>query len=107
MGLLTSQLRLAEITSYRSDLEYQIMLVSSTKLDLSSQINSIVGLASDLEPDSPEAKALEKKKERLMQAEKALDMQLQRYQNQLEMINKEEESVKQQKSEAIQRSFAA
>ena len=107
MGLLTAQLRLAQITSYRSDLEYQIMLVSSTKLDLSSQINSLVGLTTDLAPDSPEAKALEKKKERLMQAEKALDMQLQRYQNQLEMINQEEQSIKQQKQEAIQRSFSA
>ena len=106
MGLLSAQLRLAQITSYRSDLEYQIMLVSSTKLDLSNQINSMVSLAGDLEPDSPEAKALEKKKERLMQAEKALDMQLQRYQNQLGMINQEEQSVKQQKQEAIQRAYS-
>ena len=107
MGLLVSIFRLAQIRNYRSDLEYQIQLVHSTKLDLASQINNLVGLSSDLEPDSPEAKALEKKKERLYQAEKALDQQLDRYQTQLEMINQEEQQVRQQRSEAIQRSFAA
>ena len=106
MGLLTSQMRLAQITSYRADLEYQRDLIFSTKLDLSSQINSIVSLASDLDPESPEAKALEKKKERLMQAEKALDMQLQRYENQLQMIEQEEQKVNQEKSAAIQRMSA-
>ena len=107
MGLLTAQLRLAELTSYRSDLEYRRDLISSTKLDLSKQINSLVGLATDLDSESPEAKALEKKRLRLQEAEKALDLQLQRYQNQLEMINQEEQQVKQQKSEAVQRSYAA
>ena len=81
-------------------------MISSTKLDLSSQINEIVGLGTDLESDSPEMKALEKKKERLMQVEKALDMKLQRYQTQLQMIDAEEESVKQTLQSAIQRSFA-
>ena len=88
-------------------IEYQIQLISSTKLDLSSQINALMGLSSDMEPDSPEMKALEKKKERLNEVEKSLDMQLQRYQNQLEMINQEEQSVRQQLQQSIQRSFAA
>ncbi len=107
MGLLIAQLRQAQINSYRSDLEYRIQLISTTKLDLSAQINDLVGLGSDLDPDSPEMKALEKKKERLYQAEKALDQQLQRYQNQLQMIDAEEQSVKQQIQSSIQRSFAA
>ena len=106
MGLLIAQMRLAQINSYRSDLEYRIQLISTTKLDLSSQINDMVGLGSDTDPDSPEMKALEKKKERLYQVEKELDAQLQRYQNQLQMIEAEEQSVKQQMQSAIQRSFA-
>ena len=106
MGLLIAQMRLAQINSYRSDLEYRIQLISTTKLDLSSQINDMVGLGSDMDPDSPEMKALEKKKERLYQVEKELDAQLQRYQNQLQMIEAEEQSVKQQMQSAIQRSFA-
>lgn len=106
MGILIAQMRLAQINSYRSDLEYKIQLISSTKLELSSQINDMVGLGSDMEPDSPEMKALEKKKERLMQAEKALDQQLQRYQTQLQMIESEEQTVRQQLSQSIQRAYA-
>lgn len=106
MGLLIAQMRLAQINEYRSNLEYQIQLVSSTKLDLSAQINEIVGLGSDMDPDSPEMKALEKKKERLYQVEKALDQQLQRYQSQLQMIEAEEQGVKESLQKAIQRSFS-
>ena len=106
MGLLVAQMRLAQINEYRSDLEYRIRLVSSTKLDLSSQINDLVGYGSDMDPESPEMKALEKKKERLYVVEKALDAQLQRYQNQLQMIEAEEQSVKQQLEKSIQRSFS-
>ena len=78
MSILLAQMRLAQINTYRADLEYKIQLISSAKLDLSSQINDMVGLGSDMEPDSPEMKALEKKKERLHIAEQALDQQLQR-----------------------------
>ena len=106
MGLLIAQMRLAQINEYRSDLEYKIRLISSTKLDLSNQINELVGFGSDMEPDSPEMKALEKKKERLYAVEKALDAQLQRYQTQLEMVDAEEQSVKQSLEKAIQRSFS-
>lgn len=107
MGILINQMRLAEINSYRSDLEYKIQLVSTTKLDLSSQLNEIIGLSSDLTQDSPEMKALEQKKQRLQQAEKQLDLQLQRYQTQLQMIEQEEQSVKEQLQKSIQRSYAA
>ena len=106
MGLLIAQMRLAQINSYRSDLEYEIQLVSSTKLDLSAQINNITGFGSEMEPDSPEMKALEKKKERLLQVEKALDLKLQRLQSQLQMIEAEEQSVKESLQKAIQRSFS-
>ena len=107
MGILISQMRLAQINSYRSDLEYKIQLVSTTKLDLSSQLNDIIGLGSDFAQDSPEMKALEQKKQRLQQAEKQLDLQLQRYQTQHQMIEQEEQSVKEQLQKSIQRSYAA
>lgn len=107
MGWLTSQLRLVQIISYRSDLEYDIQVLSTTKLSLSQQINDIIGLGSDLESNSPEMKALEKKKERLQQAEKALDVHLQRLQTQLKAIEAEEQGVKEQIDKSIQRFYAA
>jgi len=106
MGLLIAQLRLAQLRNFRSDLEYQTMLISSTKMSFTSQINDLVGLASEMDPDSPEMKALEGKKERLQQMEKALDAQLQNYQTQLQLIDAEEQSVKEQISNSIQRMYA-
>lgn len=106
MGVLIAQMRLAQINAYRSDLEYNIMLVSSTKYDLSNQVNELVNIGSDMDPDSPEMKALEKKKERLQQAEKALDQLLQRYQTQLQMLESEEQTVKQQLQSSIQRMYS-
>ena len=106
MGLLVATMRRAQLRDYRSDLEYKIMLVSATRLDLANQIDNIVGLSSDLAPDSPEAKALEKKKERLHQVERALDQKLQRYQQQLQMVEAEEQQVQGQLQNAIQRAYA-
>ena len=78
MGILIAQMRLAQINSFRSDLNYNIQLISATRMDLLNQINELVNLGSEMDSESPEMKALEKKKERLNQAEKMLDMQLQR-----------------------------
>jgi len=106
MGLLIAQMRLAQLRNFRSDLEYKTMLISSTKMSFTSQINELIGLAPDMDPESPEMKALEGKKERLQQMEKALDALLQRYQTQMEMIDAEEQSVKEQISNSIQRMYA-
>ena len=106
MGLLVATMRRAQLRDYRSDLEYKIMLVSSTRLDLANQIDNIVGLSSDLTPDSPEAKALEKKKERLHQVERALDQKMQRYQQQLKMVEAEEQQVNSQLESSIQKAYA-
>ena len=106
MGILIAQMRLAQINSYRADLEYKIQLVSTTKLELSAQINDMVGFGTDMDPNSPEMKALEKRKERLMAVEKQLDQQLQRYQTQLQMIESEEQSVQKQLDSSIERLYA-
>ena len=106
MGLLVAQLRRAQLRNQRLDIEYQTMLISSTKMSLVSQINDLVGLTSDMDPDSPEMKNLEKQKERLQQAEKALDARLEQFQTQLQMIDGEEQSVQQQISSSIQRMYS-
>ena len=65
MGLITATIRKTQLNSYRLDLEYKMQLVSASKLNLSQTVNDLLSVASDLDSDSPEAKALEKRKERL------------------------------------------
>ena len=41
MGILIAQMRLAQINSFRSDLNYNIQLISATRMDLLNQINEL------------------------------------------------------------------
>lgn len=96
MGLITSTVRLIYLNNYRLDLEYQSQLISVAKLNLSSTVNDLLNAGSDLDPDSPEVKALEKRKERLYLVEKQLDEKMQRIQVQLKMVEAEYQQVQQQ-----------
>lgn len=105
MGLITSSIRLTYLNSYRLDLEYKIQLVSIEKMRLSSSINDLITVGTDLDPNSPEVKSLEKRKERLHLIEKQLDTQLQRYQTQLKMVEGEMQQCQQSLDKNIQMTY--
>lgn len=105
MGLLTSTMRLTYLNNYRLDLEYKMQLVSTAKLELSTSINDLLNVGSNLEPDSPETKALEKRKERLYLVEKKLDEQMNRYQIQLKMVEAEIQQCQQSIDKNIQMTY--
>ena len=105
MGLITSTIRLIYLNNYRLDLEYRTQLISVAKMNLSNTVNDLLNAGSDLEPDSPEVKALQKRKERLYLVEKRLSEQLQRFQVQLKMVEAEYQAVQQQIDKNIQYAF--
>lgn len=105
MGLITSTLRLAYLNNYRLDLEYKMQLVSDAKLTLANSVNELMGASSNLEPDSPESKVLEQRKERLYIIEKQLDQQMQRFQTQLKMAEAEMQQCQQSIDKNIQLSY--
>jgi len=103
MGLLTSQMSLAQAISARSNIDYQMSLIQSTLSSLTQQVTDMVTLGADLIPGSPEEKALQKKKERLLEVEKSLERKYQNYQHQLELIDKQEQLANQQRQSALSR----
>ncbi len=105
MGLATSQLRLMYLTAYRLDLEYKIQLITEAKMNLSKTCTDLINVGTDLDSDDPMIKMLEARKERLNIMEKKLDMQMQQYQNKLQMINTEFQSCEKMLSDNIGRSF--
>ena len=105
MGLITATIRKTQLNSYRLDLEYKMQLVSASKLNLSQTVNDLLSAASALDSDSPEAKALEKRKERLYLVEKKLDEQMQRYETQLKMVEAELQSCNQMIDKNIQYTY--
>lgn len=93
------------LNAYRLDLEYKMQLITEAKMNLSKTCTDLINVGTDLSSDDPVVKMLEARKERLNQMEKKLDMQMQQYQQKLQMINQEYGSCEKMLSDNIQRSF--
>ena len=106
MGLITSSFRMMYLTAYQLTLETKIQWISTAKMELTTSSSEIISLGNDLEPDNPAIKQLEARRDKLAVLEKKLDLQMQEYQNRLQMVNKELESCRTAVSSAIDRSFS-
>ncbi len=102
MGLIASSMRLLTLTAYKNQLEMRIQSVTESLIGLQSQIDELVTIGADLDPDSDALKDLKVKKERLNLIEKKLEMQQKQFQTQLEAVNQEIQSCQQLVSSTIQ-----
>ena len=94
MGLISSSYRMMYLTAYKFTLENKIQWISTAKMELVASSDEILALGKDLDPDNPAVKQLEARRDKLTNLEKRLDIQLQEYQNRLNMVNTELESCK-------------
>lgn len=106
MGLISSQIRVAFLTLYRSDLEFRIQMLTQTRLQLSSSVNELVSVGTDLDPDSPEMKVLNSRQERLKMIDQKLDAELKRFQNQLQAVDTEIDSAQKFVDKNIKSTFS-
>lgn len=105
MGMLVSASRLMYITGHRHDLEYKIQLINTARTNLMGSINETMANGADMEPESPEVKLMEQRKQRLMLIDKKLEMELQQYQTQLQMIQTEETGLNRTLSKDIETAY--
>lgn len=103
MGLIVSTMRLIQLNSMRLDLEYKLMLINSSRLNLTASTSDLETL-SDID-DSAVSKELQKRQERLKIVEQRLEEQAQRYQIQLKMIESEIQSLNSSIDSNIQMAF--
>ena len=106
MGLITSTFRMMYLTAYRYTLESKIQWIATAKMELCTSSEEILALGTDLDPDNPAVKQMQARADRLSVLEKRLDMQMQEYQNRLNMVDTELESCKGAVDNAIKRSFS-
>lgn len=106
MGLITSSFRMMYLTAYQLTLETKIQWIATAKMELVASSDEILALGNDLDPDNPAVKQMEARRDRLAVLEKRLDLQMQEYQNRLNMVNKELESCRGAVDKAIDRSFS-
>ncbi|MBQ8168134.1 hypothetical protein IJZ97_01800 [bacterium] len=106
MGLINATIRVAMLNSQKLDLEYKIMLISQTQMNLSQSVQDLMQVGTDYtDPESPVVKMLNQRQAKLQQLEKRLQMQMAQYQTRLKMIETELESAKGMRDKNIQAAF--
>ena len=95
-------MRLLTLTAYKNSLEMRIQSVTENMMGLQDQIDELVTIGADLDPDSDALKDLKVKKERLNLIEKKLEMMQKQFQAKLEAVNQEIQSCQQMLSGNIQ-----
>lgn len=106
MGLISSSFRMMYLTAYKLTLESKIQWIATAKMELIASSDEILSLGNDLDPDNPAVKQLEARRDKLTVLEKRLDLQMQEYQNRLEMVTTELDSCRGAVSSAIKDSFS-
>lgn len=94
MGIVTQTIGQQKYLAMQMDLEYKINLINETKLSLTNSLNELVSVGTDLDPSNPMYKQLQARQEKLHQLEKKLDMQLQMYQTQLQIVQQNMSALK-------------
>jgi len=106
MGLVSGIIRLQTLKEMQLDLEYKIQTLSQTKMQLASQSFELVTIGTDLDPESPEVKQLEQRRQKLQLMEKKIDAEMLKHQNMLKMAEAEIESAQKIVDSGIKRSFS-
>ena len=93
MGIVTQTVGQQKYIGMQKDLEYKIDLIKEAKLNLTMSMTELVNVGTDLDPSNPMVKQLQARKEKLHQLEKKLDMQLQMYETQLQIVQQNMSSL--------------
>lgn len=105
MGLFTGLVRLAYLKTQQINFEYKIQNLSMTKMRVSERSVNLVTIGSELDPESPEFRTLEARREKLHLMEKKLENELMRYQGMLKAVNTEIKSAEKIVDASIKRFF--
>jgi len=93
MGLFSGIIRLAYLKQEKLSLEYRIQTLSLTKMRVAERSVTLVNIGSDLDPESPEFKTLEARREKLNLMEKRLEQEMVKYEALLKSVNTEIQSA--------------
>jgi UDP-N-acetylenolpyruvoylglucosamine reductase len=105
MGFAANQARLLALISRKSDLELEAQFISQHRMYLANAMSVFFNMQAKLEPGSEAAKILDARIKQLQQADKVLEMHLNRITSQRDAVGKELTSVKQVIRQNIQQSF--
>jgi len=105
MGFAASQARMLMLTARKSDLELEGQFLDQAKMALANTTSALFTVSSDLEPESPEAIAIQARIAAIQSLDKTLDVQLRRIDSQRQACQTELDSVQKVIQQNIQSSF--
>ncbi len=106
MGVVSTIFRTQLLVARQHDLEAFISDLAEAKMELASSVTDYIDAGQDLDDNSPVVKRLKARREKLELMEKKIDMRMQEYQNKLNMVNTELQSLNGAADGQIQRSFS-
>ena len=93
MGLAASQSRYLLLTSRKSDLEFTGQQINQSRMQLANITSRLFTVATNLEPDSPEAINIQLRINAVQSLDKSLELQLRRVDTQQKSVQTEIEAV--------------
>ncbi|MDD3593123.1 MAG: hypothetical protein PHX18_00675 [Candidatus Gastranaerophilales bacterium] len=101
MALASSQIREQMYIAQEHDLNNILTRLNSIKMNLSNNMNDLLNVGTNLDPDSPESRVIEARRQKLALLEKKMDMEIAQYQNRLKAV----ESLRNQSKETVNRAI--
>ena len=105
MSFVTGSIRLFYLTQLKNDLEYKIMLITEAKMDMSKSITDLIGVGTNLDPDSPVIKDMKARREKLELMSQELDAKMNLYKSKLEAVKNEINEAKGMVKDGAQNEF--
>lgn len=105
MGFAASQARYLILTARKSDLELQGQFINQARLSLANVTGALFTISANLEPESPQAIAIQARIAAIQTLDKALEMNLRRVDTQRQAVQTEIEAVQKVIQKNIEGSF--
>ncbi|WP_303675241.1 hypothetical protein [Vampirovibrio chlorellavorus] len=105
MGFAASQARYMMLTARKSDLEIQGQFINQARMQLANVTGALFTIASNLEPEGPEAQQLQARVAAIQAIDKSLELQLRRVDTQREAVQTEIDAVRKVIGKNIESTF--
>ena len=105
MGVVSNIFRTQMLIARQHDLQAFIGDLTEAKVELANSVTDYIDAGQNLDDDSPTLKRLKARREKLELMEKKIDLRLKEYENKLQMVNTQLQSLEGSTSQMIQSSF--
>ena len=105
MSFVLGSIRLFYLTQLKNDLQYKIMLINESKMDMARSITDLMSVGTDLDSENPIIKDMKARRDKLELMVKQLDAQLEIYKSKMQAVDTEIQGVREEIKNSAQIEF--